>query len=368
MRNRSAYTEVDLSALRHNIRQARNHMAQGTPFLAVVKADAYGHGSVPVSRVCLEEGASMLGVAIPEEGMELREAGVTAPILVLSGVDDEGAVISARYGLTQTVYDPRGVERLSAICEAERLRCPVHVKIDSGMGRIGARTEAELQAILGALSKAPRLDITGVYTHFADADSPDPAFTLRQIERFDCLRKHLPGGITAHAAASAAALRYPEAAFDMVRFGIVMYGCAPYPGCPLDLQPVLSWKTEAVYVKRFQKGDSFSYGRTFIADRDGMAATLSIGYGDGYPRILSNRADVLIHGKRCRILGRVCMDAMMVDVTDVDGVTEGTEAVLIGRSGKECVTADELAALSDTISYEILLSPGARNGRVYIGK
>ncbi|MBQ8136419.1 MAG: alanine racemase [Clostridia bacterium] len=368
MRNRSAYTEVDLGALRHNIREARRHTAEGTPFLAVVKADAYGHGSVPVSRICLEEGASMLGVAIPEEGVALREAGVTAPILVLSGVDDEGALLSARYGLTQTVYDPSGVERLNAICEAEGLKCAVHVKIDGGMGRIGARTKEELEAILSAHAKAPRLEITGVFTHFADADGPDPAFTRRQIERFDSLRRLLPAGITAHAAASAAALRYPEAAFDMVRYGIVMYGCAPYPNCPLDLRPVLSWKTEAVYVKRFQKGDSFSYGRTFIADRDGAATTLSIGYGDGYPRILSNRADVLIHGKRCRILGRVCMDAMMVDVTDVDGVTEGTEAVLIGRSGAECVTADELAALSDTISYEILLSPGPRNGRVYIGQ
>ena len=366
MRNRSAFTEVDLSALRHNIREFRAHLKKQVPFLAVVKADAYGHGGVPVSRVCIEEGAEMLGVAIPEEGEELRMAGIKAPVLVLSGVDDTGAAISVRHGLIQTIYDPDGIRRLESICEKENRRCFVQIKMDTGMGRIGVRTDSELSELLKALSMAPRLELCGAFTHFADADGADPAVTWRQIELFDRLRARMPSGLLTHASASAAALRYPEAAYDMVRCGIVMYGCKPYETCPLDPKPVLSWKTEAVYVKRFRKGDAFSYGHMFTAERDGVAATLSIGYGDGYPRILSNRADVLINGKRCRILGRICMDAVMVDVTDAGPVAEGTEAVLIGRSGQERITAEELAALSGTISYEILLSPSARNGRVYI--
>ena len=367
MSYRSNCIRVDLDALRHNLKEIRETL-EGTPYLAVVKADAYGHGAVGVSRVCLSEGAAMLGVAIPEEGEELRRAGIDAPILVLSGVNARGAEADARWDLIQTVYDAEGVEHLEAACEKEGKRLGVHVKADTGMGRIGVRNRAEMSAVLSALARAPRLELKGIYTHFAAADEADEAYTHMQAERFDALTAMAPSGLTRHASASAALCRFPELRYDMVRAGIVMYGCPPWEGCRMDLRPVMRWTAEVSCVREFSPGEHVGYGHTFTAPRGMTVAVISAGYGDGYPRLLSNRGAVLVRGTRCPIVGRVCMDVMMADVTGTPGVRAGDEAVLMGESGKEAITADEIAALTGTISYEILLSPSRRVDRVTAGE
>ncbi len=362
---RSNYIQVDLGALRHNLRKI-SEILEGTPYLAVVKADAYGHGAAEVSGVCLSEGAKMLGVAIPEEGEELRRRGIGAPILVLSGTDPAGAAIDVRQDLTQTVYDAAGVEQLEAACEREDRHVRVHIKADTGMGRIGVRDRAEAEAVLWALSRAPRVELEGFYTHFAAADEEDEAFTRMQARRFDDLKALMPPGLTVHASASAALCRFPELRFDMVRAGIVMYGCPPWEGCRMDLRQVMQWKSEVLCIRELSPGEHVGYGHAFTAPGRMKAAVVRTGYGDGYPRLLSNRGDVLIRGVRCRVIGRICMDVLMADVSAADGACAGDEVVLMGESGDERITADDLAALTGTISYEILLSPSRRVGRVFI--
>ena len=365
MSYRSNYVQVDLGALRHNLRVVRE-VLEGTPYLAVVKADAYGHGAPEVSEVCLSEGAKMLGVALSEEGEELRERGIGAPVLVLSGVNPAGAGADVRLGLTQTVFDAAGVECLEAACERENRRIGVHVKADTGMGRIGVRNRAEAEEVLKALSRAPRVVLEGLYTHFAAADEKDEGYTRMQAERFEDIRALLPSGITVHASASAALCRFPDLRFDMVRAGIVMYGCPPWEECGLDLKQVMQWKSEVCCVRDLAPGESVGYGHAFTAGRAMKAAVVCVGYGDGYPRLLSGRGHVLIKGVRCPIIGRICMDVMMADVSLVPDVSAGDEAVLMGESGGERITADDLAALTETISYEILLSPSRRVPRVFI--
>ncbi len=365
MSYRSNYIQVDLGALRHNLRLIVKAL-EGTPYLAVVKADAYGHGAAEISGVCLSEGAKMLGVALPEEGEELRKSGIGAPILVLSGVNPAGAEADVRLGLIQTVFDAEGVAHLEAACEREDKRIGVHIKADTGMGRIGVRNRAEAGMVLKALSRAPRVELEGLYTHFASADEPDESYTRMQEERFLGLRAMMPEGITVHASASAALFRFPDLRFDMVRAGIVMYGCPPWEGCGLDLRQVMQWKTEVNCVRTLSPGESVGYGHTFTASRPMKAAVICVGYGDGYPRLLSGRGEVLVRGVRCPVIGRICMDVMMADVSGVPGVSAGDEVVLMGESGGERITADGLAALTETISYEILLSPSRRVPRVYI--
>lgn len=365
MRYRDTFVRVNLGAIARNVRALREAVG-GTELLAVVKADAYGHGLVPVAKTALESGAGMLGVAIPEEGRILRKAGVTAPILVLGGVNARGAAASVMYRLIQTVYDEEGVRRLQDACEAQGASVSVHLKIDTGMGRIGARTEEEIACVLTALKSCPSVRLTGAFTHFADADGANEDFSRAQMRRFHALSSLLPGGLLLHAAASAAMLRFPEARLNMVRAGIVMYGCETENTPQLTTEPALEWLSEITYVKTLEKGQSVSYGRTFMADRTMRVATVAVGYGDGYHRALSGIGCVLIDGKRCKILGRVCMDQIIVDVSDAVNAREGSPVVLIGRQGGEEITAGELAGWAETISYEMLLAPTARVPKEYI--
>ncbi len=365
MSYRDTIVRVDIGAIARNVSRLREAVG-GTPLLAVVKADAYGHGLIPVARAALENGAAMLGVAIPEEGEALREAGVGAPVLVLGGVNDKGAEASVRFGLVQTVYDEDGVRRLAAACEKQGRAVSVHLKIDTGMGRIGARNENEIARVLAALDDCPAVRLTGAFTHFADADGAGEGYSLDQLRRFHALTARLPRGIVRHAAASAAMLRFPQARLDMVRAGIVMYGCETEHTPPVALEPALEWLSEITYVKTLAAGQSVSYGRTFTADADMRVATVAVGYGDGYHRALSGRGFMLAGGRRCRILGRVCMDQTMIDVTDVPDAREGAPVVLIGKQGDERITAGELAAWAGTISYEMLLAPTARVPKEYI--
>lgn len=356
---------TDLAALRENVSLLKASLPEGTRLMAVVKADAYGHGIVQVAKNALHAGAQWLAVARTDEGAVLRRAGVDAPILVLGAPSGAEIGDGVKNGLTLTVCAPEMAACVQRHARQLGKTAQVHIKIDTGMGRIGVRDEAELRALLDALGNCPDVRLTGAFTHFADADSADEDYTRMQLARFRSLTALLPEGILRHCANSAAIHRFPEAAMDMVRAGISMYGCPPIP-TDMPLQPVMTWRTAVTFVKNLQKGDKVSYGCTFTADRPMTVATIACGYGDGYHRAGSGRAEVLIRGRRCRVIGRICMDQMMADVTGLEGVEPGDEAVLIGRQGDELITADELAAWASTISYEVLLAATERVHRTWV--
>lgn len=361
MQYRGTYIQVDLGAIAHNTRALKASIAPTPHLMAVVKANAYGHGLIQVAQTALRNGADHLGVAIPEEGEELRCAGVTAPVLVLGAVNARGAEASVRWDLIQTVFDEERVRFLEDAAARIGREARVHLKLDTGMGRIGVRDEGEARRVLAAIEKAPHVRLTGAFTHFADADGEGEKYSLQQKERFEALLRLLPEGIMIHAAASAAGARYPWARYDMVREGIALYGCSPVRECPL-LRPALSWHTEIAWVKTLPAGECVSYGCTYRTERETRVATLPVGYGDGYHRALSGSAQVLIGGVRCPVIGRVCMDQIMVDVTSLplqDACT-GAPCVLLGRQGAEEITAEEMAAWAGTISYEMLLAATAR--------
>ena len=349
MQYRRHYRVIDLEILRENVRLIRQSVDAGVQLMAVVKADAYGHGIVQTAKAALDAGADALAVALVEEGEALRIAGVLAPILVLGA----------------TVCDEAMVRSVEKACVQEAKEGCVHLKIDSGMSRIGARTELEVQQVLQTLQACPHVRLTGAFTHFADADGQTEEFTRQQFERFQQLTAALSSDIVRHAANSASIHRYPEMHLNMVRMGISMYGYPPVAS-ELPLKPCMSWKTEVTYVKKIAAGDTVSYGRTFCAGHPMRVATIAVGYGDGYHRAISGKGCVLIGGKRAPILGRVCMDQLMADVTDIPNVQAGDEVILLGRQGTESIDAEELASWADTISYEVLLAPTARVPRVWL--
>ncbi len=355
---------IDLGALRDNVRLLKKTIPPQTMMMAVVKADAYGHGIVQVAKAALQAGCTWLAVARTDEGAKLRAAGVEAPILVLGASSWDELGEGVRQRLTLTVCSPEMVTSVQAWAEKEHLPGEVQLKLDTGMGRIGVRTEEEVQAVLAALARCPQVRLTGAFTHFADADGEDLAYTRRQLERFEQLLALLPKGIIRHCANSAAIHRLPEAAMDMVRAGISMYGCPPVE-TSLPLRPVMDWKTEVTFVKQVQAGDKISYGCTFTAPRPLRLATVACGYGDGYHRGASGRAQVLIHGKRVPVVGRICMDQMMVDVTGLDEVRPGDVVTLMGRDGAQEITAEELGSWSGTIGYEVLLAATDRVHRFW---
>lgn len=356
---------IDLSMLRQNVQLIRETLPVGTKLLAVVKADAYGHGIVPVACNALSAGADWLAVARTDEGLVLRNAGVTAPILVLGASSVQEIGDGVRHGLTLTVSGPRSVHAVQQWAEKENKPGLVHLKIDTGMGRIGVRTEDEVHAVLDALELCPNVQLTGVFTHFADADGDTDDYTKIQLERFRQLTALLPKGIIRHCANSAAIHRYPEAAMDMVRAGISMYGYPPVE-TSLLLQPVMAWHTAVTHVKDVKPGDKISYGCTFTAECPMTLATIACGYGDGYHRFASGKAEVIIRGVRCPVVGRICMDQMMADVSAVADVRPGDEVILIGADGGQRITADDLAKWSGTISYEVLLAATERVHRRWI--
>ena len=274
---------IDLAALRHNVAQIRASLPEKTKLLAVVKADAYGHGIVHVAHNALKAGAEWLAVARTDEGAVLRRAGINEPILVLGAASGMEIGDGVRYGLTMAVTDPRMIHAVQRWAAKEGREGFIHMKLDTGMGRIGVRNPAEVQAMLDALEACPQVRLTGVFTHFADADGEDEAYTRMQLDRFNELTKLLPAGIVRHCANSAAIHRYPEAAMDMVRAGISMYGYPPVQ-TDMELRPVMDWRTAVTYVKEVQPGDKVSYGGTFTADKPMTLATVACGYGDGYHR------------------------------------------------------------------------------------
>ena len=356
---------IDLAVLRENVRLIRESLPDGTMLLAVVKADAYGHGIVQTARNVLAAGADWLAVARTDEGVVLRNAGIDAPILVLgasSGLEIGDGVL---HDLTLAVTDPRMIRAAQRWSERENKTGLVHLKIDTGMGRIGIRTEKEVADMLQTLQECPGVRLTGVFTHFADADGDSQDYTQMQLAKFRSLTALLPDGVIRHCANSAAIHRHPEAAMDMVRAGISMYGYPPVQ-TDLPLRAAMDWRTAVTYVKKVAPGDKISYGCTFTADKPMLLATVACGYGDGYHRSATGKAEVIIQGKRCPVVGRICMDQMMVDVSGLEDVVPGDEAILIGAAGEAVITAEDLAAWSGTISYEVLLAATERVHRRWI--
>ncbi len=356
---------IDLAALRWNVRLLKECLPAQTLLMAVVKADAYGHGIVPVAKNAIRAGADWLAVARTDEGILLRQAGIQSPILVLGAASGMEISDGVAHNLTMTVTDPRMVQAVQRhAAEAGRVG-DIHLKLDTGMGRIGLRTEAEIMETMAVIKRCPSVSLTGVFTHFADADGETNEYTIRQLETFKRLSAMLPDDIIRHCANSAAIHRYPEASFDMVRAGISMYGYPPVE-TELPLRPVMDWRTAVTYVKMMSPGEKVSYGCTFTADQMMKVATVACGYGDGYHRCASGAAEVIIQGKRCKVIGRICMDQMMVDVSALEDVAPGDEAILIGRDGDETITADDLGQWSHTISYEVLLAATERVHRRWI--
>lgn len=367
---RQTRLEIDLDAIAHNVRWLREKTPRTAKLLAVVKADAYGHGAVEVSRTALANGAEALAVAIPEEGARLREAGVTAPILVLGGVNAAGAEGDVQFDLTQAVYDTRTVRALEAAAERLNKTARVHLKIDTGMGRIGVRTQSEAREVLDAVAASPRVELTGAFTHFATADEENIGFEFEQHERFLRLAEPIAAehpGIALHCLNSAAMLRTPQFAHDLVRAGIALYENPHFPdGSGAELREAMRWVTEAAHVKSIAPGETVGYGRAFTAERPTRVMTVEVGYADGYPRRLGNRAYALVRGRRAPVIGRVCMDQAMLDVTDIPGAQAGDEVVLMGAQGAQKITVRQMAEWMDVIDYEAMLAPSARVPKVYI--
>jgi alanine racemase len=366
---RAAWAEVDLGAIAHNVRQLLA-VAAPAAVCAVVKADGYGHGVVPVATATLQAGAQWLAVALPEEGAALRDAGIDAPVLVLSEPPPSEMELVARTGLRPTLYTRAGIHAAAVAAKTTAHGLPVHLKVDTGMHRVGADPgeAVELAELIGS---HPELELEAVWTHCAVADEPDNPFTAEQLRRFDGVVDALGrAGLRPpllHAANSAAAIAHPAARYDFVRAGIALYGIAPSPALAgvADLRPAMSLKARVAMVKDVAAGEGISYGHQHVFDRPAVVATVPIGYADGVRRRLSAAGgQVLIRGRRHPIVGVVTMDQLMVDCGD-EPVEVGDEVVLIGEQGGETVTAEEWAARLDTVGYEIVCGIGPRVPRRY---
>jgi alanine racemase len=363
---------IDLDALRHNYLQLRQKCASQVRFLGVVKADAYGHGLLPVARTLARAGADYLGVGSLEEGLVLRKAGLGLPVLLLLGIVPEEADAAVAADLEVVLYRQDVAQALNAAAAAQGKKARVHLKVDTGMGRLGLVAD-EVMPFLEGLRACPRLEVLGLVSHLAVADEEDRTYTLKQLDQFSGLLAAARGRgwelPMSHLANSAALTDWPEAHFSLVRPGIMLYGSPAAPGRrpPVPLQPVMTFKTKVAQVKRVPPGSSISYGCTFTTQDWGILAVLPVGYCNGYSRLLSNRGEVLIHGRRAPIRGRVCMNLTMVEVTQIPGVGEGEPVTLLGQDGADRLSAEELAGWAQTISYEVYCNLGAANPRRYTG-
>lgn len=360
---------VDLSALARNVHAIRAKVG-AAKIMGVVKANAYGHGLVRTSEALLEAGVDQLGVAFLEEGIRLRRAGIDAPILVLGGLIGNQIVHFLDYDLAITAASPFKLEQIEEVAAERNKRARVHLKVDTGMERIGIHWDSADRLFEAAL-KVKHCDIEGVFSHFASSDSADRTYTRLQLERFEeatsfFARRSVPTP-PRHIANSGAILGHPDTYFDMVRPGLILYGVYPSPHAPksIKIEPTLSLRTRVVYFKVVRAGHPVSYDSTWAPEHDTRVVTLPVGYGDGYPRRLSGRAEVLIHGRRHPVVGRITMDAMMVDIGADGTAYNGDEVVLLGRQGDEALDVEQLAEWLETIPYEVLTSINTRVPRYY---
>lgn len=376
MRQDRAWVEVDLRALAQNVRQIRGLLGSRTALMAVVKADAYGHGATTIAQTALRSGASWLGVATIPEGIELREAGIEAPILVLGATYTAEQIRAiARWRLQPTLCTPKQTlvfaDTLARMSAPERL--PVHLKLDTGMSRLGTLW-TEATEFVQLVQRSPQLQIASVYSHLATADDPNPQVMRQQQHRFDsavaAIRAARIDPAKLHLANSAATLADRSLHYDLVRVGLAMYGLYPAPHLRqvVDLQPVLQVKARVTQVKTLQPGTGVSYGQSFVADREMQMAVVGIGYADGIPRNLSNRMSGLIRGQRVPQIGAITMDQIMLDVSQVPEVQAGEVVTLLGQDGQEAISADDWAATLGTISWEILCSFKHRLPRIAVSQ
>jgi alanine racemase len=359
---RPTYALVDLNRFERNVEVIARSLPEGARLVAVLKADGYGHGAVELAKRLTADRVAMIAVALLEEALELRRAGIKLPLFVLGPLSKAQIVIALDNGVTIGVVGP---EELAFVCEVARERdVAIHLKLDSGMGRMGI-VESELPRVIEIIRATPRLRIDGIYTHFANADDANDPFTEIQIANYDRMLAVLrEAGIAAplhHFANSAATLRGLVRPGDFARVGIAMFGPAPITIATGTIEPVLRWRTEIMRLKELPAGHAIGYGTTFHTTRPSRIATLPVGYADGYSRLLSNNAEVLVRGQRAPVVGRVSMDLVTIDVTDVSHATLGDEVTLLGDG----ITAEELAAKSQTISYEVFCRISARVPRMY---
>lgn len=366
------YIEVDLDAIAHNVRALKAFIGPAVELFAVVKANAYGHGLVPVAQTVLRHGVSRLAIGRLSEGLQLRQAGIAAPVLALCYLMPDELRIAVERDLVPTVGEMESALVVSALGVARQKPVPVHVKIDTGMGRYGVMPDQAV-SFFNQIATLPGLAVEGVFTHFATADERDKTFAREQFQIFqDVLAELSAAGHSIpllHAANSAAALDLPETHLGAVRSGLALYGLYPSEGVShaLPLRPALTLKSHVASVRQLPAGASISYGRSYITPRPMTVALVPIGYGDGYHRLLSNRGAVLVNGQRAPIVGRVCMDQVVVDVSGCGPVALNDEVVLIGQQGDARITVEEIAGWAETISYEITSALLARLPRFFRG-
>ncbi|UCZ53682.1 alanine racemase [Bacillus shivajii] len=356
---RDTWAEVNLNAISENLINIQSILPKGVETMAVVKANAYGHGAIDVAKAALSSGATFLGVAILDEAIALREAGITAPILVLGHVRPENAIYAAEKGITLTVFQKDWVEKVAQEIDENTPKIKCHVKIDTGMGRIGIRTIEEGKALIRTLKQSPLFEVDGIYTHYATADEVDTTYVEIQQGRFDKMVQWFErewGQVVPykHCANSATTLRFAERSYNLVRVGISMYGLSPSEEIkdelPVPLIEAFSLHSRITQVKQMTEGEFISYGATYETKENEWIATIPIGYADGWIRAHSG-GDVLVDGRRRPIVGRICMDQLMVSLDE--RVEEGTKVTLLGKQGEEHITIDEVARRLQTISYEI---------------
>ncbi|MDI6857893.1 MAG: alanine racemase [Dehalococcoidia bacterium] len=361
---RPVWADIDLDALGENVRQLKRQ-AGGAALMAVVKANAYGHGAIAVSRAALAAGAERLAVICVDEGDELRRAGINVPILVMGFTPLSQAERVVELGLTPTVSTPELAHALAQLARKKGIVQPIHLKVETGLNRYGLPPE-QLLPLAESLRDEPGLRIEALFTHFATGDEDDKSYVHYQLDRFKRVAGALPWIPLRHVANTITLLNMPDLSFDIVRPGIGLYGCYPSPEArSVPLRPVLSLKSRVARLRRLEPGESVSYGCTWTAARPSVIALVMCGYADGLRRELSNKGSVLIRGRRAPIVGRIAMDMCVVDVTEIPYVALDDEVVIIGRQRDEEITAEELAALCGTINYEILAGISARVPRVY---
>ena len=366
------WCEVDLRAIRQNMINIRKKAGQGPKVMAVIKADGYGHGAAEIGQYIYDE-ADYFGVATIEEAVELREAGIDKPILVLGYTSPSLYGQNLKYDVEQTVYTMEAAEKMSEEAVKSGRTARIHIALDTGMTRIGVSPDEKGLAFVQAVQRLPGISVVGLFSHLSCADMADKTYTREQLARFDffveLLEKNHISIPVKHVCNSAGIMEFDDHRYDMVRAGISLYGLYPSEEVrkeALELAPAMEWKTHVVNIMEPEMNRGISYGATYVTDHPCRIATISIGYADGYPRSLSNKGWVLIHGKKAPIVGRVCMDQTMVDITDIPDVKMEDVVTLIGRDGEERISVEDMADLSGSFNYEFVCDVGQRVKRIYL--
>lgn len=365
------WCDVSLDNLKYNIQQIKSKLSDNVKLCGIVKANAYGHGVEEIAANLVEQGFDYLAVAFIDEAVELRMCGFDQPILILGNTPADTVEQVVEYNITASVYDTETALLLSAEAVKQGKTAKIHIKIDTGMSRIGfVPCEQSIDEII-AVSKLPNIEIEGIFTHFACSDSEDKSMTLKQFDKFMYVVSQLEGkGLVIpvkHCCNSAAIIKYPEMHLDMVRAGIILYGMYPSDiEYDIDLKPLMNFKTSVTNIKTMQPGETISYGATYTVEKPMKVATIAVGYADGYSRLLSNCGKVLVNGHFADILGRICMDQCMIDVTNVHNISIGDEVILFGADGNENLPIEELAVKLGTINYELPCVINNRVPRCYI--